>query len=315
MDPQDTTTAITESSKAVSKLADIVNTFFKPSVIRRQAKAEAFAINTVSQTIRDNSDMEIILKDGKINISKESVSALVYRAEQRRLTEAYRHEENLENVLKIAGEELQTVDYVSDEPVNEDWLARFFQISQDIGLEDMQAIWGKILADEIKRPGSFSFRTLETIKNLDRKDAEIFQRILPLIMSDNECFYAINDLKLLGIYGISYNDILLLDDCRLINSDFNVTRDSWVSNMNDTTIYTEEKYLRIKRTGSTIEKISIGAFLLTRAGQELFKVLDYSCDDEFLVDAAKFIFERNKAVKPIIIIYDMKSGCQQTIIS
>jgi hypothetical protein len=58
-----------------------------------------------------------------------------------------------------------------------DWVARFFGVVQDVSAEEMQALWGKILAGEIRHPGRLSLRTLDILRNLTTAEAKVFTSI------------------------------------------------------------------------------------------------------------------------------------------
>ena len=65
--------------------------------------------------------------------------------------------------------------------MDKDWFTRYFNIVQDISNEDIQDLWAKLLAGEIKQPGSFSYRTLETLKNMTTDEAELFTKIRDIL--------------------------------------------------------------------------------------------------------------------------------------
>ena len=60
---------------------------------------------------------------------------------------------------------------VQGHEVDHDWTARFFNDVQDVSSEEMQKLWGKVLAGEVERPGSTSIKTLGVLKNLDKAAA------------------------------------------------------------------------------------------------------------------------------------------------
>lgn len=66
---------------------------------------------------------------------------------------------------------------ISDEPVSPDWFARWRREAQGIGDQSLQNIWGRILAEEVKRPQSVSLKTLDVLKNVTATDAELFCRV------------------------------------------------------------------------------------------------------------------------------------------
>jgi len=62
----------------------------------------------------------------------------------------------------------------SDEPdqVNEDWINQFARFAEDASSDELQQIWGRVLAGEVNCPGSFSRHTLRFISELDKTTAE-----------------------------------------------------------------------------------------------------------------------------------------------
>lgn len=67
---------------------------------------------------------------------------------------------------------------VSDEPVNPDWFARWRREACLIGKPEMQEIWGRILAEEVKNPHAISLKTLDILKNITGEDARLFCKIV-----------------------------------------------------------------------------------------------------------------------------------------
>jgi hypothetical protein len=85
--------------------------------------------------------------------------------------------------------------------------------------EEMQSLWGRILAGEANEGGSFSRRTLRMVADLDRRDAEHFSRLCqyrwkiagtayPLVLDYDGIIYADN--------GISFDLLNHLDDIGLV---------------------------------------------------------------------------------------------------
>lgn len=72
----------------------------------------------------------------------------------------------------------------SEEP-SATWTSRFMKYVSDLRDEDAFRLWGKILAGEIRKPGSFSLKTLEILHTLDISDAENFSRIAPYVINSD----------------------------------------------------------------------------------------------------------------------------------
>lgn len=84
------------------------------------------------------------------SIEKRTENRLNYKESERQL--------NIESVTAFAAEDLKKEKQVTEEPVDEDWVTRFFNIAKDISNEEMQSLWGRILAGEIKKPKTYSFK-------------------------------------------------------------------------------------------------------------------------------------------------------------
>jgi hypothetical protein len=130
-----------------------IGTLYKPFGTVRQAKADAKA-----KAIAVNADLEIL------DIKQRTDLRIEHRETLR--------QENIEKVVSIAANEMS--DKVSKEPVDLDWSLQFFDAAQDVCDEDMQSLWARILAGEVSDPGSYSKRTLQFLKTLDKFEAEKF---------------------------------------------------------------------------------------------------------------------------------------------
>jgi hypothetical protein len=74
-----------------------------------------------------------------------------------------------------AAVELRNETSFPKERPNQDWVARYIESASQVTDETMQELWGRILAGEIKKPGSFSFRTLDVVSNLAQHEAKFFE--------------------------------------------------------------------------------------------------------------------------------------------
>lgn len=147
-------------SAPVTKLIEVVaagcGRLYEPTGIRRKARAEG--------------DAAVILEG-----ARGRVSELRDRAAQRLLDTEERRQQNIEAITEDAIKRLPGT--VSDDPVDQDWAARFFSECQDISNEEMRSVWARLLAGEVARPGSFSPRTLWVLKNLTRREAQLFNEL------------------------------------------------------------------------------------------------------------------------------------------
>ena len=162
-------------TKLVETVSGGIDTLYKPWHLKRMAKAKAEEIKLISEAITQNAMLPINYQHGNVGIDSTDVQNLILRTEQRLLQDEMKKQQNMDAIVANAAEELQGKGKVSETPVDEDWSTRFRNIAKDVSSEEMQFIWGKVLASEVENPGSFSLRTLETIRNLSRKKLRRFK--------------------------------------------------------------------------------------------------------------------------------------------
>lgn len=280
-------------SQPLTKLVETVGCgigrIIEPWHIERMAKAKAREIEIISGAISDNITLPVVYDGGTISINTKDANDLVIRAQNRFLFQEMKKQQNIEAVVCNAYSELKDVDSVSDTPVEEDWISEFFNCVANISAEKMQILWGKLLAGEVQRPGSFSLRTLEVLKRLSLKEANVFNEISPFILQckgDDEGTYIDyflihdDDGTILKKYNIPFSKIMLLSEAgllcenSLINIGFNVRR-------NHTEIIRGvNKSIEITNLGSTDFPLRHSAYLCTEAGKEILPIVLSKGNDE-----------------------------------
>lgn len=204
---------ITFKGKPLEKLVEVISqgigTLHKPRSIRKEADANAYKINVIAKA--------------KAQAASESklIEVEMYDViEQRILFQEQRKQNNIASIIDVATEQINQESNVSSEAVDPDWTTRFFSIAENISNEEMQKLWGRILAGEVKNPNSFSLRTLEALKNITKHEAEIFAKFAQLkIKLKNTSLIPYNDSQRLeNKFNIPYSEILLLTELGLISS-------------------------------------------------------------------------------------------------
>lgn len=303
--------AIAEGSKVITKFEEIIEKIFTARWIRKKADAEAYADERKLQTIRENPDMEIVYVNGTMNARSKEPEALLARAQARQLNEAIKQESNIENILEIAESEVKNESTASDKQIDDDWITRFFDMAKNISSNDLQIIWGKILAGEIVSPGSFSLRTLETLRNLSAEEAHLFQKAIPLFINLSTNMFLINDNELLNKYGLNYGDILKLDECGLINASSATITNKVTTNI-DRFLHTKDRVSFTQGTAPNIE-IEFSVYLLKRVAYELTSIIQYTPNNQFFQDCNKKIYNENKHKNLRITIHEVMELHDQSI--
>lgn len=131
-------------------------------------------------------------------------------ADQNMKAEAVRQEVSIAKAVIYAEEELQKdpSEPPQDSP-QDDWLLRWRECAAGVSSDELQQIWGKVLAGEVKSPGRFSLRTLEFLRNLSQAEAQAIERISPFVISN--LLYRGDD-AMLKTEGVSFSDLLALQE-------------------------------------------------------------------------------------------------------
>lgn len=275
--------------KLIETAAIGVGKVYEPTHIRRMAKAKADEIQIISDSINKNNALPIRYEDGSICITAEDANELARRAQNRSMYQEMKKQQNIESVIGKAYDELSTISEVSDTPVDSDWVSEFFDNVANVSNEKMQILWGKLLAGEIKQPGSFSLRTLSTLKTMSQQEAAIFNECAQFVLkykSDIEGidwdYFLIdnNESALLSSCDISFSKIMILDQAGLITASANISMFFIVEPNCCETIYGRHKSINIKNTGSQTVRIDHFAYLLTQAGKELLSITDTDPDTD-----------------------------------
>lgn len=273
-------------SQPLTKLVETVGCgigkIYEPWHIERMAKAQAREIEIISGAISDNLSLPVVYDDGTISISTKDANDLVTRAQNRFLFQEMKKQQNIESVVSNAYTELKDVDSVSDTPVDEDWISEFFNCVANISAEKMQILWGKLLAGEVKNPGSFSLRTLEVLKRLSTKEANIFKETAPLVLrckgdTEGTCtdYFLMPDAKssLLEKYNVSFVKIMLLSEAGLVSENVQISIGLDIYTNRSEIIRGLNKSIKITNVGNGAIELTHPAYLLTEAGKELWPIV------------------------------------------
>jgi hypothetical protein len=108
------------------------------------------------------------------------------------LNDLVRKQINREAIAEITVEELKALPAPDSDarrsgaPISQDWLNRFGPFAENASSDELRALFGRILAGEIRRPGSFSIRALEILASISQGDAATFQKLCNMSFSNGQ---------------------------------------------------------------------------------------------------------------------------------
>ena len=216
--------------RLIEVVAEGIGGISRPILTRKNADAKAYEIRTVAKAIAESQKLlgpvkydggEIVIESdqgkGAIELPEATLDS---RVVSRMAYQEVKRQSNLERITQYAAEDFDGTEEMGPDRPDSDWTARFFRIAEDITTEQMQALWGKVLAGEVKRPGSFSLRTLDILKNISQKEAETFVRVAQIaFLIENKTFVPNPDRYkfLQDHFGIGFLDLLLLREIGLLS--------------------------------------------------------------------------------------------------
>lgn len=215
-----------------------------------------------------------------IGIKYDKYLELKERADGRENIIKIRAEQNIEDVVNIArkiwGEDNSPV---SDQKLDVDWVDSFFEKAWKTTDEELKVVWWKILASEIKNPGSTKRRTLDIVKSLDKKDARIFEK-LSKITTNNWDIFKIKWNEF-SIYWISYEELITIMDVWLLHSSaaLSTTYDNKKIGLNVHILF-KNKWIHVEITN----KMQLNIFTLTQSWKDVFKLFKPDVNDIYFND-------------------------------
>ena len=180
--------------------------------------------------------------------------------------------------------------------IDQDWMARFIDCAKDVSDTEMQLLWSKILSGELNKPNSISVMALETLRNMSKSDAETFHKLANFTVIDsdggdpfipNNGLYANPGQKNDEEYGIKYDELLWMQELRLINLNAGLIM-SFNFDDNSTRVETNLRCGNLRIEISSEKEFSIPCYSYTRIGAQLHSLIeDVKPNKEFFEDRIK----------------------------
>lgn len=171
-----------------------------------------------------------------------------------------------------------------------DWFVRFFEDAGNISDEKMQELWAKVLAGEIKQPGSFSLRTLDVLRNLSSEEAETLQTLGSYAIVVANDIYICIDKELENQYNYRQK-LLIMYDCGFIEN--NIASHYSVPIQNGQIILKAGSYIAVSNS-QTEQKLSIDMQRFTKTGKEFLRFV--KADDKYMLSFLGKMKQKNPAL-------------------
>jgi len=232
---------------------------------------------------------------------------LAEAASNRYAARIVRQQVNLNRVSAIALDELKAKSARSgDVPdgaegeaadeIDNDWLNVFETEAAEKSSEQMQMLFGKILAGEVRRPKSFSIKTLRLISQLETNTAQLFKHLCSLSVSLQAPGGHLLDVRVCSLggnaasnalqsYGLSFDQLNVLQEFGLVISDYNsyMGYGACIAHQHKIAlplVFEGRPYGLVPKAESQPgQDFRIHGVSLSRAGRELFPIVDIKPDE------------------------------------
>lgn len=205
--------------------------------------------------------------------SSPDLSALAHAATAKVVADALGQEVNVTRALLHAAAELEgDSQQPSEANVDRDWLFRWRESASTVSADDLQYLWGRVLAGEVKAPGTFSLRTLEFIRNLSQDEARAIEKLSRFVIAD---MIHMESIQLLEDREVPFSFLLQMEELGIITGvgqrGYLVQIGGTADDPVDTGLLSCGMVLRITRSGAG-PVLTLRGYKLTAIGRELLKL-------------------------------------------
>ena len=291
----------------------------RPWQMRREGRARADVrrdeLLSLAQTAQDVQDIQSgrksLAADHQLVELPEQASPLAFRNDsafrdaaasvyRNRIAQDIRGEVNVSKALLHAEAELEDNSQPPPErKVDDDWLLRWRDAASSVSSEELQTLWGRVLAGEIKSPGSCSLRTLEFLKNLSHKEAHQIAKLSRFIISND--FIASKNEQLLDSEGITFGFLHGLQNLGIVGgmeaSGITLTMKSLKRDTFLHSLVSHDRALVVTHEDAS-KTITLAVYLLTSVGKEISRLGSFESHEIYLRSVGQDI--RSQGFKVII---------------
>lgn len=285
------------------------------ALVTRLFQVPAAALDAKAQAIKDKADARSSLSEAEAEARARVLKAASIAAAKRFGTDedlaeravAYfadrivGEQRNREEIGRLAALELQANPPQQDAPeeIDEDWLGMFARHAETKSGKDMRAYFGRVLAGEIRKPGSFSPATIQALACLTPQLAELFQRFCnisgevagitpPFVLAQ---VYGEPGSNALAALGFNFTEIARLMDAGLVQPVFNTAKTF------SPLLFSVHPFVIAGRpmllvTDKSLEQVSqapaahLSSLNFSQAGRELRQIVHMTPNEEYV---AKFL--------------------------
>jgi len=231
---------------------------------------------------------------------------------------------NIDRISEIAADELKSEPSSTGNerepeapPINEDWLNAFEDEAAQMSSEQMQRLFGKILAGEIRRPASYSIKTVKLMAQLDNQAAALFRQLCSLSISQRPQHSSMPmDVRVVSMgnagsnslqaYGLSFGSLNILQEYGLIISDYNSYMDYRLAVPQNGMVlvpvtYQNTQWALVPKVATAgLPEFKVHGVGFSRSGRELLSIVDIEPNDQYTLALKSFFDKEGMTMTPVV---------------
>ena len=213
------------------------------------------------------------------------------------MADAIERELNVAGAVGYAVRELEadSATEPAAEPVDYDWMLRWRDAAGAVTADQLQHLWGTVLADEVRAPGSFSLRALEVLRNMSQADAEKVEALSRLALDDRLVY---RDAELQQTVGPPLDFFIEVQELGLLSG----AEAGFVATLRSTS---DEQFLVVLRcreraliiTAPEVSRqLSLPNFAITSVGQQILRLVKSEADVDYLRSVGRALLKQGLSV-------------------
>ena len=226
-----------------------------------------------------------------------------------------REQINRDRISAVAMEELQQSDYggaanqnadsSKEKPISDDFLNSFEEEAKHKSSEEMQLLFGRILAGEIRKPGTFSIRTLKTLGEIEQEAAVLFRRLCSLCIATFDSDGEVVDARVCSLgkrkittalmqYGLRFYDLSVLNEYGLIMPEYNTHAPYILKERPLPFRHQRRRWVLLpSNEQEKLKDFMVTGVAFSRVGRELLSIVDQDSMEDYTEDLKKFFASQN----------------------
>lgn len=267
-----------------------------------QAETDAADIRSGRKQLRPNGSLMLTNEADKTDDDRIEPAFAITKAveygNRAAAAAAARSEINASKAILLAEEQLANdLQEPAERQVDEDWLFLWREHVGNVSNEDLQRMWGSVLAGEIKAPGRYSIRTMELLKTLSKSEAELISKIASYVV-DGRIARAQNDY--LTSKGVNFSMLLHLQEVGVVSGvEATGLSTDYRSTIEGKFLYplvSHNKVLLVEHDDPK-QTLNFEIYKLTEVGRQILALGSFEPDVEYLRLVGKDFTEKGFTVK------------------